>query len=201
MDRGDHTESDIMVVPCHMKETSIAGNMDNIRDDCVRDPEAVFEYLTNMATVAWYNFGTFKYADYDKSERIAKQSSIISYKTKEKEQTWRAATLHLSELNDEIDFFQWGQIDNIEIEKFVFGSNFHPSSFKDWPTESEPNNRYKISSLVINLDSNVSIIERSTYSCLEWLGDIGGLYDAMQLIGRALAYPIDIFALNVELVT
>ena len=58
-----------------------------------------------------------------------------------------------------------------------------PSSFNKWPTEEEPDNRYKISSVLITLDSTISQIERETYSSLEWLGDIGGLYDAMLLIG------------------
>ena len=85
-----------MAIPCHMKETVIAGDSDNIRDDCVRDHEAVIEYLSNMATVAWYNYGSFKHAEYNKDTRVSKQSGIIKYKTNERGQTWRHATLHLS---------------------------------------------------------------------------------------------------------
>ena len=51
----------------------------------MRDSEAVFEYLANMATVAWYNYGTFKHANFEKEERILKQSGVIKYKTKENE--------------------------------------------------------------------------------------------------------------------
>lgn len=66
-----------MAVPCHMKESVIGGEVDNIREDCVRDQEAVLEYLSNMSTVAWYNFSTFKHSEYDKDRRIMKQSGII----------------------------------------------------------------------------------------------------------------------------
>ena len=63
---GDHTESDILAVPCHLRETAIGGSKDNILKDCERDPDAVFEYLSNMSTVAWYNYGTFKHGEYEK---------------------------------------------------------------------------------------------------------------------------------------
>ena len=85
--------------------------------------------------------------------------------------------------------------------KFNFGSTLRPSSFNKWPTEEDPDGRYKISSLVVHLEQNVSLIERKTYSCLEWLGDIGGLYDATKLIGRAIVYPVAFFSLQTELVT
>ena len=79
-----------------MKETNIGGTEDNIRDDCVRDSEAVYEYLENMSTVAWYNYGVFRHSEFSQEERISKRSNIIKYKTKEKESTWRDATVHVN---------------------------------------------------------------------------------------------------------
>ena len=49
------------------------------------------------------------------------------------------------------------------------------------------------------MDKNV--IERQTYSVLEWLGDIGGLYDALRLIGLLIITPFSSFALNAELLS
>lgn len=43
------------------------------------------------------------------------------------------------------------------------------------------------------------MIERSTYSGLEWIGDVGGLYDGMSLIARIFIGPLTIFTLNSEL--
>ena len=40
-------------------------------------------------------------------------------------------------------------------------------------------------------------IERKTYSGLEWLGDVGGLFDALVLIGSFLVGPITAFAVKV----
>ena len=49
---------------------------------------------------------------------------------------------------------------------------------------------YKITSLWIELSQSKTIIERSTYDVLEWLGDIGGLFDAFRWIGIFLIGPI-----------
>ena len=76
-----------------------------------------------------------------------------------------------------------------------------PSSFNKWPTEEEPDNHYKISSVVVTLDQNISQIERSTYSSLEWLGDIGGLNDAMRIIGQFIVGPVAAFSLKAEMVS
>jgi len=40
------------------------------------------------------------------------------------------------------------------------------------------------------------VVERSTYSVLEWLGDIGGLLDCLTIIGGAIAGPIVGFAMR-----
>ena len=41
----------------------------------------------------------------------------------------------------------------------------------------------------------MTVIERSTYSFLEWLGDIGGLSDAVFIVGKVLMAPIAVIAL------
>ena len=43
--------------------------------------------------------------------------------------------------------------------------------------------------------------ERSTYSFLEWLGDVGGLFDGLGLIFRVLIGPFSAFAVKAELLT
>ena len=51
----------------------------------------------------------------------------------------------------------------------------------------------------MTLDQDITQIERKTYSCLEWLGDIGGLYDALKLIGHFFVFPIALFGVNKEI--
>ena len=41
-------------------------------------------------------------------------------------------------------------------------------------------------------------IERSSYSALDWLGDVGGLYDGLKLIAEYLIGPVAYYFLNTE---
>ena len=43
--------------------------------------------------------------------------------------------------------------------------------------------------------------ERSTYSGLEWLGDIGGLFDGLYLITKIFISPVVTFALHSKIMT
>ena len=43
--------------------------------------------------------------------------------------------------------------------------------------------------------------ERQTYSILEWLGDVGGLFDGLMLIGKFFILPIGGLALKLKLLT
>ena len=40
------------------------------------------------------------------------------------------------------------------------------------------------------------VINRKTYSILEWLGDIGGLADALIIIGGIFVFPVATYALE-----
>lgn len=44
-------------------------------------------------------------------------------------------------------------------------------------------------------------IERQTYSALEWLGDIGGLFDMLKLLGYMIVIPFSSFGLRSELLS
>lgn len=101
---GDFTIFDMLAVPCHLRETSLGAEKDYIREDCVSEPEEVFKYLGNMATVAYYNYGSFKPDKFDDSERVSRRSAVYKFKTNEKEATWTPTLVHISNLEDEKDF-------------------------------------------------------------------------------------------------
>ena len=42
---------------------------------------------------------------------------------------------------------------------------------------------------------------RKTYSFLDWLGDMGGLFDGLYLIGMIIVAPISNFSLKAELLS
>ena len=44
-------------------------------------------------------------------------------------------------------------------------------------------------------------MERATYSALDWLGDVGGLFDGLKIIASLLVAPISALAANDILLT
>ena len=67
-----------------------------------------------------------------------------------------------------------------------------------WPTKDAPV-VYKFNSIWMELRQYKIVIDRQTYSLLEWLGDVGGLYDGLDIMFRFLLGPFAIFNLNSEL--
>jgi len=51
----------------------------------------------------------------------------------------------------------------------------------------------------LELSQGRKSIERQTYSLLEWLGDIGGLYDAVHIVGGTLVGGLATLAMRTRL--
>ena len=49
--------------------------------------------------------------------------------------------------------------------------------------------------------SSFTTIERKTYSLLEWLGDVGGLFDGISIIASSIVSSFSAFALKAQLLT
>ena len=64
-----------------------------------------------------------------------------------------------------------------------------PTSWINHPS-IVPNGRYKFSSFQINLDNRIKVSNRQTYDVLDWLGDCGGLADALF---RLASFVISVF--------
>ena len=73
------------------------------------------------------------------------------------------------------------------------------SVINNWPTKEEPDNNYQYGSMIIMFSQDKKSIERNTYSTLEWLGDIGGLFDALRALGSLMTGPFTAMALEAEL--
>lgn len=114
--------------------------------------------------------------------------------------SWVLTYFETWKLQDETSFFQFGQSDEISFTKLNYFET-KPSSLTSWPTLENPRNTYKIGSIWLEMSPHVFVIERQTYSFLEWLGDIGGLFDALKIIGAVLTGPFAAFNLKVELLT
>ena len=59
-------------------------------------------------------------------------------------------------------------------------------SFWDEDLTVNPKGKYKFSSLEVGLNLDLNVTNRQSYNFLEWLGDIGGLADALFIISEVL---------------
>ena len=75
------------------------------------------------------------------------------------------------------------------------------SAWNYFPTKENPNSLYKFTSIEINLNKDLKQINRQTYSLLDWLGDAGGLLDALFFIAETIVEPFSLFALQSKLVS
>ena len=89
--------------------------------------------------------------------------------------------------------------EDAEFSTLIIDKHATPSIWNDWPNPEEPENRFKFTGVEIRFSQDITIIDRSTYSFLEWLGDVGGLYDGLRIFISFILSPISVFALKTEL--
>ena len=109
--------------------------------------------------------------------RISKYAELTAVWTIANQPIYTEIFMQTNDLSDEIDLLQLGQEWNTEFETFNFGPSY-PSGQSIWPTKEDPR-LYKFNSMWLELDKEHQIIQRQTYSLLEWLGDVGGLFDGL----------------------
>ena len=80
-------------------------------------------------------------------------------------------------LSDEVNLFNLGQTDENEFETITFSSSMASHS-NTWPTKDD-RLTFILQGVRLKLSQEQTVIERSTYSLLEWIGDIGGLFDGL----------------------
>jgi len=102
--------------------------------------------------------------------------------------------LNINEVADESQTLQLGFAEEIEFYKFSVDAA-RASSWNKFPTPQNPSTRYKYSSVEIILDPDKLVVNRQTYSLLDWLGDMGGLFDALRYLCMAVIHPVAQFTL------
>ena len=76
-----------------------------------------------------------------------------------------------------------------------------PSLWTSFPTREDPTKRYKLSSVWLELGQSIFKVERNTYSLLEWLGDVGGLFDGLCIIFSSLFGSLATLSLKFKILT
>ena len=103
-------------------------------------------------------------------------------------------------MSDEADLIQLGQSADSYFYSYEHGSPL-PSAWTTYPTAENPSTRYKFSSLEVNFSQDLTIVNRQTYMLLDWLGDLGGLLDALYIMFWLIATPSSTFALQSSLMS
>ena len=75
------------------------------------------------------------------------------------------------------------------------------SSWTIYPTEENPYTRFKFTSFEISISADKLVVNRQTYSLLDWLGDLGGLFEALCRVCQWILAPVSSFALKATLLS
>ena len=92
-------------------------------------------------------------------------------------------------LEDESAFLQLGQTSESKFYDFTLSTS-QLTSWNKFPS------KMKYADVEIFLDHNKTIWSRQTYSLLDFLGDLGGLFDALKFIIASILGPFSGLALK-----
>ena len=109
--------------------------------------------------------------------------------------SWLNGKLKTQVLQDEAEIIQYGQETEQTFYSFELPAPL-PSAWIYFPTDENQSSRYKFASIEINFSLDVKQWQRQTYSLLDWLGDLGGLFDALLYICRMLISPLSVYTLK-----
>ena len=195
----NHARLELMLLPCNFLNTQFGYSEDFIHPECVEDLTEQLEYLGPLNLMTYHTREQFNQEGYG-SDSILKQSYLWSSQIDEKVPSWVRSTININELEDESDLLQYGLVDSTTF--YEYDKNIpQPSSWNKFPTPEHPLRRYKYASLSVNVGPDKLIINRETYSVLDWLGDLGGLFDALVLICSVIVTPVATFSMKATLLS
>ena len=157
------------------------------------------EYLGPLSFVAYHTRERFDQEGFGE-ESIRKQSFIWHQQMDEKLPSWLRSRIEINELEDESDMFQYGEYDSTEFYEYS-RDIAQPSSWNKFPTSENPSRRYKFASLDLIVGPDKMIISRDTYALLDYLGDLGGLFDALFFIFSSIAAPVATFNMKATILS
>ena len=190
---GAYSMLEVSVVPCMMKLTNIGFKDDQSHTDCDKTFTGLMKYLKSPNMVAYYNQQSFQLDEFNK-RRVKRFSTITDTLIDKYNANWVGYNIQSNSITDETSWLQYGQTQSQDFTS-VHNEIPRPSSWSD-DIHTGIEGNYKITSISVLLNPDKVEYERHTYSLLEWLGDIGGLYDALGHIGTLFVRPVAMFALN-----
>ena len=123
------------------------------------------------------------------NDAVIHQGKLHEIYVDEQRPNWVLGQIHHTLVSDEASFVQWGQ----SLERDLYTYSTKPPYISGWnyyPTPEDPTTKFKFSSFEITFGPELTVINRQTYMLLDWLGDLGGLLDALYLICAAILAPV-----------
>ena len=95
---------------------------------------------------------------------------------------------------------QYGQEEDFEFYAFELPPP-KPSSWNVYPTREKPDGLFKYGSIEVNMSQDLITWNRQTYSMLDFIGDLGGLFDGLKYACAIIIAPFSTFSLRSLLLT
>ena len=103
-------------------------------------------------------------------------------------------------LLDRAGLLQLTQADEVAFDTLRF-EELLQSRVNTWPTDENDYAMYKFNGVAFTRSNQLTSYERQTYSLLELLGDVGGLFDGLTRIIEFLITPSTVLFMKQSLVT
>ena len=144
--------------------------------------------------ILYFNDVTFDASKFD-DKRVTKASSITFQQISQYKPTFFQLHIQTNKLEDETALINFMQDEQTFYGIANKNFNLQDSAWDHFPTTEKPFNQYKYLSFDLQLNKSLHQISRQTYSLLEWLGDCGGLMDALIFLSKLIISPFSVFAL------
>ena len=196
---NNHARLEIILLPCNYVHSHLGYEGDSVHPECIADLAKQTEYLGPLNMMLYYSEDKLRGRKYG-DESTSRESTLSNTQVSETVPNWVRTSIMRNILSDETQLIQLGYSEEKELYKHQI-ENPKISSWTAFPTAENPERRYKFTSTEINFSPHLKTIYRQTYSGLDWLGDIGGLTDAMMIIVGGLTFPVTTFALKAMLLS
>lgn len=124
--------------------------------------------------------------------RHIKESAVIRERIDVHKPNFYYSSVNYGLLTDEISWVNLGSSSDLNFYDFKLFKN-------QISTETNFPKKYKFTSVKLHKNLDRVVLSRQTYDFLEFLGDLGGLKDALHLIGEIMLFPIMNFSMKVHL--
>ena len=177
----DFGRLDILLSPCNLGLEP--GEVPVNNPTCHLDLKDQMEFLEPLNFLLIYNNQRFNDAEFDSKTRIIKESVLVNQQIDVSKPNWFGGKLRRDQLEDEADYIKLGSSDPVDYLSFIVNK----PQISAWTTFPK---KYKYTSFEVTLSFDTVITNRETYDFLEYLGDLGGLLEALMWFGNVVMFPI-----------